>query len=103
MESLDSWNKAKENMIRILSSLFLVIFLARNPFSVAQNVRERPLCATFDGGINMCNYGDHNQMVNRLNRLAEQFPTLAQVGSIGRSVQGRPLVYIKISGNVTQR
>ncbi len=70
--------------------------------SMEQNARARE-CATFDGGINMCKYESHEEMVNRLSRLSDQFPELARVGSIGRSVQGRPLVYIKISANVTRR
>ena len=35
--------------------------------------------------------------------LATRYPAIANVGTVGDSVQGKPLAYIKISGNVTQR
>ena len=54
-----------------------------------------------DGGINMCRYEGHEQMVGKLQNLAKTYGHLAKVGSIGRSVSGRDLVYIKISRNAT--
>lgn len=72
--------------------------------SLAFGQRQRPSeCSNFDGGINMCDYEDHSRMISRLTRLAERFPGLAQIGAIGKSVQGKALVYIKISTNVTDR
>lgn len=80
----------------------LVLLLLVVAIVQAQNARRRE-CATFDGGINMCNYQNHEQMVQRLTRLAERFPNLAQMGSVGKSAQGRSLNYIKISNNVNRR
>ena len=76
----------------------------------------------------MCRYESHREMVARLVRLQEQFPAIArvgpsqsdlciticslqctvaaittQVGQIGQSVQGRALVYIKLSAGVERR
>jgi len=84
---------------------FVLVFVIKLLFivsSMSQNVR-REECATFDNGINMCNYESHDKMVRKLVKLATRFPNLAQVDTVGDSVEGRPLVYIKISGNVTRR
>ena len=69
--------------------------------------RQRPRegngldCSTFDGGIDMCSYQSHQEMLGRLHSLERRFPRVAQVGTIGKSVEGRELAFIKISGNVT--
>ena len=60
-------------------------------------------CETVENGIDMCDYESHEEMVEKLESLATQYPNLALVSSVGSSVQGRPLAYIKISGNVSQR
>ena len=59
-------------------------------------------CATFDG-INMCNYENHRGMIAKLQSLAKRYPKLAKYNTVGKSVQGRQLGYIKISSNVTRR
>ena len=61
--------------------------------------KTRTTLLTFD----MCDYESHEEMVEKLESLATQYPNLAMVGSVGNSVQGRPLAYIKISGNVSHR
>ena len=76
-------------------------FRGNNRVSAANNgVREsrqqRRECAAFDGGINMCKYETHKQMLAKLRRLESEYPGLAQVGSVGTSVRGRDLAYIKI-------
>jgi len=38
-----------------------------------------------------------------LESLEQEFPDIAKVGSIGESVEGKPLVYIKLSANVEER
>ena len=60
-------------------------------------------CATFDNGINMCEYETHEKMIGKLQSLTKRYPNLAKVGTVGKSVQGRQLAYIKISANVTRR
>lgn len=51
----------------------------------------------------MCSYESHDQMVRKLVNLATRYPGLALVNSVGETAEGRPMAYIKISGNVTQR
>ena len=46
-------------------------------------------CATFDGGINMCSYENHNQMLSKLQNLERRFPNLAKVGVVGNSAEGK--------------
>jgi len=54
-------------------------------------------------GINMCGYETHKQMIGRLRRIEQRNPSIAQLGTIGTSVRGKPLVYLKLSGNVNSR
>jgi hypothetical protein len=51
----------------------------------------------------MCSFESHEAMLQRLDVLTKRFPNLAQIGSIGKSSQGRDLAYIKISRDVSQR
>ena len=60
-------------------------------------------CETIENGIDMCDYESHEEMLEKLESFATQYPNLAMVSSVGNSVQGRPLAYIKISGNVSHR
>ena len=60
-------------------------------------------CETIENGIDMCEYENHEEMVEKLESLAIKYPNLAMVGSVGNSIQGRPLAYIKISRNVSHR
>merc|ERR1740131_26421 len=54
-------------------------------------------------GIDMCSYESHNQLIEKFKNLEKKYPNLAQVGSIGKSVKGKPLIYIKLSNNVQKR
>ncbi len=56
-------------------------------------------CAAFDG-VDMCGYQSHRELTARMRQLERQFPSLAQVGSLGQSVEGRELAYVKVSANV---
>ena len=51
----------------------------------------------------MCQYESHDGMASRLRDLENRYGRqgLAKVGVVGNSVQGRSLVYIKISKNAT--
>lgn len=82
--------------------VLLVLAVSTFSWSGGQNARRRD-CATFDGGIDMCSYESHDQMVRKLVNLATRYPGLALVNSVGETAEGRPMAYIKISGNVTQR
>jgi len=54
-------------------------------------------------GINMCKYESHRDMLGRLKTIQRKYPRIAKVGSIGTSVEGRSLAYIKLSNNVNKR
>ena len=56
-----------------------------------------------DGGINMCRYETHGELISRLSSLENRYGRqgLVKVGSVGKSVLGQDLVYIKISRNAT--
>eukprot|EP00093_Oithona_nana_P009307 09307.XXX_116400_117948_1 [CDS] Oithona nana genome sequencing. len=51
----------------------------------------------------MCDYESHDEMVRKLMSLSTRYPGLAKVDSVGDSVQGQPMAYIKISKNVNRR
>ncbi|XP_076767108.1 carboxypeptidase D svr [Xylocopa sonorina] len=48
-------------------------------------------------------YTHYNELQQLLNSLVEQYPNLAKVFSIGKSVEGRDLLVIEISENVRER
>jgi len=56
-----------------------------------------------EDGLNLCQYQDHGQLLMGLDSLALKYPRLATTGSIGKSVEGRDLRYVKISKNVNRR
>ena len=60
-----------------------------------------PSCSSLEGGINMCGYQSHQQMVARLQSLQQRYPGIASVGSVGRSAAGKHLAYIRITGNAS--
>ena len=51
----------------------------------------------------MCRYESHEEMLRRLHQLENLYGRqgLIEVGTVGESVERRPLVYIKISKNAT--
>ena len=48
----------------------LIIIVQKLNYSEAQNARRRE-CATFDGGINMCSYESHNDMIRKLQNIGK--------------------------------
>ena len=48
----------------------LIIIVQILNYSEAQNARRRE-CATFDGGINMCSYESHNDMIRKLQNIGK--------------------------------
>ena len=61
------------------------------------------ITSNVEGGIDMCRYEKHGEMVSRLRNLERQYGRqgLVKIGSIGKSVSGRDLIYVKISRNAT--
>ena len=56
-------------------------------------------CSALDG-VDMCSYQSHRGLLARLRNLERRFPGLAQVETLGQSVEGRELAYVKLSTNV---
>lgn len=52
-------------------------------------------------GANITAYHSHEQLVSVLKGLEQQYPTIAKTGTIGQSVQGRDLIYLRVTANVT--
>ena len=44
----------------------------------------------------MCEYDSHEEMAERLRALEVSHPGLAKTGIIGKTVEGRDLIYIKV-------
>ena len=51
-------------------------------------------------GVDITKYHTHEELVEILEALEKQFPNLAQIGSIGYSVQNRSLTFLHIANNV---
>ena len=58
------------NFYSIILSIVLIIIVQKLNYSEAQNARRRE-CATFDGGINMCSYESHNDMIRKLQNIGK--------------------------------
>ena len=93
--------KMTMQLLRYLGILVLITSAYGNPLNSIEVIPRE--CETVENGIDMCDYESHEEMVEKLESLATQYPNLALVSSVGNSVQGRPLAYIKISGNVSHR
>ena len=78
----------------IFLSIIRVLYDNYEYFQIKSNV---------EGGIDMCRYEKHGEMIGRLRSLERQYGRqgLVKIGSIGKSVSGRDLIYIKISRNAT--
>jgi len=85
-----------------MASIRWVVLVILSLIVSVNSQRQRQDCATFDG-INMCDYESHEDMYRKLDTLAKTYPRLARLGTVGKSVQGRELLYIKISANVNNR
>merc|ERR1711970_443655 len=53
--------------------------------------------------IDMCDYESHAEMLTKLEELVKKYPQISKTGSIGKSVKGKDLRYIKISKNLAKR
>merc|ERR1719242_2549660 len=82
-------------------TLFLLVVTAAASV-LGQRQPQQPRGCVVDN-IEMCRYESHREMVDRFMRIQSNFPHIAKVGSIGRSVQGRQLVYLKLSANPETR
>lgn len=66
--------------------------------------RKRPIVGAINvDGVDLSHYYHHDEVAQLAQRLSSQHPSLVQRYSVGRSVQGRELLVMKISENVAQR
>jgi len=84
----------------MLREIFLILLITGSLHS-EKRVKRQSGCIVDD--INMCRYETHREMIQKLQDLERNNPRLVKVGSIGKTDQGRPLVYVKISNNVEKR
>ena len=81
--------------------IYVNIILTQILFGIDASINNETKCSI--DGINLCEYGNHEELISNLERLEEDFPGLARTGSIGRSVKGKDLRYIVISKDVDER
>jgi carboxypeptidase D len=81
--------------------IYLYIILTQISFGIYASINNETKC-TIDG-VNMCEYGNHEELITKLGRLEKDFPGFARTGSIGRSLKGKDLRYIVISKDVDER
>lgn len=85
-----------------LSLCLLLFFECPNlSFSLPNNVDGNKNSIDNWSGVQITRYHSHEQLISTLIMLQEQFPQIAKTGSIGKSVQGRELMYIRITANAT--
>lgn len=66
--------------------------------------RKRPIIGAMNAdGVDLTHYYHYEEVVQLAEELSSQHPGLVQHYSVGKSVQGRELVVIKISENVAER
>ena len=82
---------------------FLITFVALASSNTLNRRQSRQASCGNKDGINMCNYENHNQLIQKLDNLQANYPNLASVGQVGSSIEGRPIKFIKISANVRQQ
>lgn len=52
-------------------------------------------------GVQIKSYHSYEELISTFNKLEQDFPVIAKTGSIGKSVQGRDLLYLQITANVS--
>mgnify|MGYP002052533446 CR=1 FL=1 len=59
-------------------------------------------CETVENGIDMCNYITNDELKRQIKNLHDKYSSqnLIKIGTIGKSVQGEDLTYLKITSNV---
>ena len=90
------------NDIKILLKNQRLSYISSNQIG-KNGIFKRLTTVLSKGGIDMCRYEKHGEMIGRLRSLERQYGRqgLVKIGSIGKSVSGRDLIYIKISRNAT--
>ena len=63
---------------------------------------DKQECSNVENGIDMCNYITNDEMKRQIENLYDKYSNqnLIQTGTIGESVRGEDLTYLKITSNV---
>ncbi len=77
---------------------FLWFLSLATSFSLPPNELSNP---TQWNGVQINQYHSHEELISAFHALERDFPFIAKRGTIGKSVQGRELVYLHVTANVT--
>ena len=89
-------------------TVIFAYFLLLN-FAIIQKVNsqddgdfEKQYCSNIENGINMCNYITNDELKSQVQNLYDKYSSqnLIKIGTIGKSVRGEDLTYLKITSNV---
>ena len=86
----------------------LVLLASATTLSTAEPQQQRQQqqqrgedCSSFGPArLDVCSYQPHRELLARLRLLERRHPNLVRTASLGRSVEGRDIAYVKISSNV---
>ena len=81
-------------LIFLLIVIFTACFVVSKEGLTVEQLTEKSEPIIFD------HYHHHDEMIKLFNDLAKTYPKYARVGSIGKSVKGKDLIYIELTHNV---
>ena len=88
---------------------FISVYFLLYSFAIIQKVKsqddgdfEKQECSNVENGIDMCNYITNDELKRQIQNLHDKYSSqnLIKIGTIGKSVQGEDLTYLKITSNV---
>lgn len=85
--------------IKISYLLFLYFCLSANGFTIKSTNDQKSNFVEDESFLNSPHYLNTNELLNWADRLQKQFSDLIDIRSIGRSVEGRDLVVLRINKN----
>ena len=75
--------------------------LISTSLSLSNAAEPPPNLSTLVNEVQLTKYHTHEEFKALFDDLEKQYPFIAKTGVIGKSVQGRDLIYIQITSNVT--
>ena len=88
---------------------FISVYFLLYSFAIIQKVKsqddgdfENQECSNVENGIDMCNYITNDELNRQIQNLHDTYSSqnLIEIGTIGKSVRGEDLTYLKITSNV---
>lgn len=103
-QGLSSKKSAKQSLIKIFSLTFVILSLTTILLNNIDCVQGAVLTVTEDERfLDDPAYLSNEELGDKINHLVHQFPTLAKLHVIGKSLEGRDLYVIEIRKEVNQR